>query len=252
MLRIIASSVFVVAALAALTANAQLIDFEHDPGGAIPTDNAPLNAPYNLTGGGTVTFFFDNTLDNALNAGDTLPLFEATGPDGSDGFVNPGGIGDVPNPPDAAQLGAFFLRQPNNGTVPPPFIIDYNTAQIINSLSGELWDIDGSAALGTEKWFVEVLDAANVTLASQMSPVGTTSGVGTLDARPWTFTFSGLPAGVDKVRITFMGTKTMGLGLAFNNFRPTTVPEPSAALLMALALPALFRSLPLMGRAREG
>ena len=49
------------------------------------------------------------------------------------------------------------------------------------------------------------------------------------------FSFSGLPSGVDKVRITFIGTKTSGLGLAFNNFSPDTaaVLEPTT---MALAI----------------
>jgi hypothetical protein len=56
-----------------------------------------------------------------------------------------------------------------------------------------------------------------------------------LDGLPWTFSFTGLPAGVDKVRITFVGTKISGLGLAFNNFTPIqTVPEPSTLALAAV------------------
>ena len=115
--------------------------------------------------------------------------------------------------------------------VPGPFIIDYTTALNITALSGEIWDIDGSNSdtVGTESWRVEVLDAANSILATQDSPVGTlSSNSAPLDGKPWTFGFTGL-TGIDKVRITFTGTKTSGIGLAFNNFSPTTsmaVPEP--------------------------
>lgn len=216
-----------------LSASAQLIDFETDPAGGLPVDDSPLATPYNLTGGGTVEFFFDANSNNIRDAGDFNPLFEAAGQDGTDGFVNSAtGVNDDAANPFDAQLGNFFLRQPVNGTVPPPFIIDYNTPLTITDLGGEIWDIDGSTALGTEQWLVEVLSATNVTLASQLSPLGVDN---TMDAMPWVFGFSGLPSGVDKVRITFVGSKTMGLGLAFNNFTPVT-PEPmSFGAIMMLA-----------------
>ena len=167
-----------------------------------------------------------------LDAGDAAPLFEAAGQDGTDGFVNSmSGINDDAAAGFHAQLGHFFLRQVVNGIVPPPFIVDYTTGQTITSLSGEIWDIDGSAALGTEQWLVEVLNGANAVITSTMSPLGTGPAG---DSLPWTFSFGGLPAGVDKVRITFIGTKTQGLGLAFNNFRPTTVPEPFGLVIAAL------------------
>ncbi len=72
--------------------------------------------------------------------------------------------------------------------------------------------------------------AAGAPLAGQLSPIGNSSA---LDGLPWTFSFTGLPAGVDKVRITFVGTKINELGLAFNNFTPIqTVPEPSTLVLL--------------------
>jgi hypothetical protein len=103
--------------------------------------------------------------------------------------------------------------------------------QTITALSGEIWDIDGSQG-GTEQLIVDVLDASNNVLTSQLSPLGNSLA---LDGLPWTFSFSGLPAGVDKVRLTFVGTKTSGIGLAFNNFSPTTaVTEPGGASLLGL------------------
>ena len=68
-----------------------------------------------------------------------------------------------------------------------------------------------------EQWRVDALDAGDHVIASQLSPLGTGSP-GPYDAKPWTFAFSNLPSGFDKVRMTFIGTKTNGVGLAFNNF----------------------------------
>lgn len=219
-------------------AQAQLIDFEATPGGGTPADDTPIT-PYNLTGGGTVSFFFDTNLNNTFDSGiDGDAIYEAAGMDGTDAFANGGlGVPDTASTPAfAAQLGNFFARALVPFAVPDPFIIDYNTTQTISALSGEIWDIDG-ASQGTELWQVDVLDNSAVILASQLSPLGNSSA---LDGRPWTFAFTGLPAGVDKVRLTFLGTKPAGVGLAFNNFSPTTaVPEPSAAVLLGTGVLAI-------------
>ena len=129
-------------------AAAGVIDFETTPSGGTPVDNAALAAPYNLAGGGTVAFFFDNNGNNSFDPGtDTLPVFEAYGQDGTDGFANEHtGVNDTANGGLAGQLGNFFLRQLQPGTPPPPFIVDYNTAlnHPLPPLSGEIWDIDGT------------------------------------------------------------------------------------------------------------
>ncbi len=224
-----ASALVALMACVSQPAAAAVIDFETTPGGGTPVDNAALAAPYNIAGGGTVAFFFDNNGNNSFDPGtDTLPVFEAYGQDGTDGFANEHtGVNDTANGGLAGQLGNFFLRQLQPGTPPPPFIVDYNTTQIITALSGEIWDIDGTPT-NTEQWQVEALDSANNVLTSQLSPLGDNLA---LDGLPWVFSFSGLPAGFDKVRITFVGSKTSGLGLAFNNFNPTAVPEPGTLLL---------------------
>lgn len=215
-------------------ASAQLITFETTPGGITPIDNAPLMTPYALTGGGNVRFFFDMNSDNNLDAGDLPAHFETIGADGADAFTNSVmGTSDVATPPHVAQLGSWFLRRGNPGGVPIVFIIDYNTLQTITGLSGEIWDIDG-APLNSEQWNVDILDAAGTPLVPTLpSPLGNNQ---ILDGKPWTFSFSGLPLGVDKVRLTFIGSKTMGIGLAFNNFSPTFpyVPEPSSLALAAI------------------
>ena len=232
-LALLTMSVFAVLFSDAL-ASGQLIDFESTPGGAIPTDDALLTTPYPIAGPGSVRFFFDRNLNNTFDPGiDDLPTFEATGDDAVDGFVhNALSQGDIPTAGFEAQLGDFFLRPLQPGSVPSPFIIDYNTTLSISALSGEIWDIDGSAT-ATEQWQVDILDGANNVIATQNSPTGVDS---TLDSSPWTFVFSGLPAGVDKARLTFIGTKISGVGLAFNNFSPFAIPEPSTALLIGAGL----------------
>lgn len=220
-------------------ARAQLIDFEATPGGGVPVDDAPLATPYPIAGPGTVQFFFDTNLNNSFDLGiDAFPYFEAAGNDALNGFLdNTLGVPDTALPGFAGQLGGFFLRPQQPGAVPAPFIVDYNTILSISALSGEIWDIDGG--VGTELWQVDVLDVTNNVLASQTSPLG--SGPA-LDGLPWTFAFSGLPAGVDKLRLTFLGTKIDGVGLAFNNFNPFAIPEPGTALLFALGLAGLAAS----------
>lgn len=216
------------------SASAQLIDFETTPAGGTPVDDAFLSAPYNISGGGTVSFFFDVNGNNAFDAGTDEPAtFEVYGnSDPNPGFANGiTGIADTANGGLAGQLGTYFLRQRQPGAPPPAFIVDYNTPATISALQGEIWDIDGTIAGGTEQWLVEILDASNSFMTSQLSPLGSSPA---LDGLPWVFSFTGLPSGVDKVRITFVGTKTSGLGLAFNNFNPTDVPEP-AAVSLALA-----------------
>lgn len=220
-----------------------IFDFETTPSGGTPSDNTLLTGIY-TSGDVSVRFFFDKNGNNTFEPTiDALPVFEKAGP--SDlviGYVGSEG-NDVADVGFESQLGDFFLRQPPAnafGSLPGTFIIDYDTSQTITSLSGEIWDIDGlnSKTFGTEQWLVEVLDAGGAVLASKKSPLGTlVSRLAPLDGKPWVFSFTGLPSGVDKVRLTFIGSKTSGIGLAFNNYSPTTsavVPEPSALILLAL------------------
>jgi hypothetical protein len=120
--------------------------------------------------------------------------------------------------------------------VSAPFTIAYDTNQTIRELSGEIWDIDGGAN-GTEQWRVDVLNGLGGVLATVDSPLGINQDPGSLDSLPWTFAFTNLPDGVESVRLTFIGSKTVAVGLAFNNFSATVaIPEPSSWLLAALGI----------------
>ncbi len=228
-----------VAAMAA-QASAQRIDFETAPDGSTPVDNAALTDAYTIDSG-SVRFFFDTNGNLEFDAGvDVLPLFEASNDSDSNpqGYLSADGSFDSDFSADGL-LGDFFLRQPDGiGVLPGPFVIDYDTNLPIDQLSGEIWDIDGGA--NTEQWRVDVLDANNGLLTQQLSPLGALgSGNAPLDSRPWTFEFTdlaALSAPVDRVVLNFVGTKTDGIGLAFNNFDVQVIPEPSAIALTGLGL----------------
>jgi hypothetical protein len=249
---------------AADTAGASLITFEQRPNGETPTDDTRLVNPYQIEGGGTVRFFFDTNDNLAFDNGvDILPWFEQVGANGDDGFLSSHYSGQGTRVYDraregyGAQLGRFFIRQLADGepeTVgprPDPFVILYDTTQTIREFSGEIWDIDGAVG-GTEQWMVEALDAAGNRLAGVdeiYSPIGVDGGPGSLDSLPWTFGFRDLPDGLRAIRLTFIGTKEQGVGLAFNNFSATRslapVPEPSSLALAA------FGGLGLLAAARR-
>ncbi len=223
---VVAILIFNLIEIASSEENGIVIDFEQTPAGALPVDNSSLSAPY-VFEDLSVQFFFDvngNTVyDSEI---DELPVFERAGSsDSVRGFLGSSG-NDTPDTGFESHLGDYFLRQsPGNkfGNLPAPLIVDYDTFLSISALSGEIWDIDGNGGTGTEQWLIEVLDGSGNVLASTKSPLGELgSYTAELDARPWTFNFTELPSGVDKVRLSFIGGKTYGIGLAFNNFRPTT------------------------------
>ena len=113
----------------------------------------------------------------------------------------------------------------------------------VTEASGEIWDIDGRNG-ATERFLVQAFDGTTL-LDSIESPLGNNK---VLDGKPWVFGFTGL-TNITKIEITFTGTKTKGIGLAFNNFSPVedisptaNVPEPtSLSLLFACGLLVLVR-----------
>jgi hypothetical protein len=146
---------------------------------------------------------------------------------------------DTADPPQAGFLGGWFLRSSSMGMPFGTFVIQYTSSIPVTAASGEIWDIDGQEVQGgtvTEQYRVEAFDSSNNSLGVLFSPIGVLpSNVAPLDGRRWVFSFSGLSADLDHIHITFVGTKTMGIGLAFNNFHPTTaVPEPSALAISAM------------------
>jgi hypothetical protein len=61
---------------------------------------------------------------------------------------------------------------------------------------------------------------------------------GNLDGLPWTWSFDHVTNDIHMIEIAFVGSKTTGLGLAFDNFSPASaaVSIPAAAYLFGSAL----------------
>jgi hypothetical protein len=221
-----------------------VLDFEIGGLGYTPTDNQLV---------GPNTF---NAYNVRFVPGQSGLAFEEQGDQGSgddSGFVNdPAGTRDTERPDAAGGLGEYFLRQTltlgsqqNFNADDPIFSIQY-LATPTGHISGEIWDIDGNNSQGTEKWVVSAFDASNNLLNSVTSPVGTTTNNGDnpFQAGPWTFAFdpAALSGGIDRLDFLFHGTKTEGIGVAFDNFQTGVAPVPVPA-----ALPLLVSGLGALG-----
>jgi hypothetical protein len=211
-------------------ASAGLITFETTPGGGTPGDDTGLTAPYAIDGG-YVSFGFyasDGTYSNAL-------FEEVGGPQNNSGFWNSTGYGstvyDTANPGFENQLGNYFLRQPDGYKDFGIFRIQYSGLEAY-AASGEIWDIDGGNK--TEQYSVTAYGLSGQVLQTLTSPLGNNLA---LDGLPWVFNFTGLTTAIDHIDIDFTGTKTGGIGLAFNNFSATSaVPIPGAIWLLGSGL----------------
>jgi hypothetical protein len=226
-------------------ASAPLIDFETIPSGAASSDDFVLlpTSSYNF-GSLQISFGIDSNADNVLEPV-VIEQAGTTGTEGTNiGFQGSTGT-DTADPGFAGQLGQYFLRSSNPGSDFGKFTITY-TGGTVTAASGEIWDIDGTGEPGssqpalTEQYTVKAYDSSSNLLATQVSPLGTLqTPYAPLDGRPWVFSFSGLTAGISRIEVDFTGTKPGGggvmgggIGLAFNNFYPTTaIPEPSSLLI---------------------
>lgn len=218
---------------------AQVINFETTPSGAMPVDDAPLPfaTPYTIAGV-QLAFGFDLDVNGSVDAN---AAFERAGTFQGEtliGFVGSSGPDTADTAVLSLQLGQWFLRSQTTGLDFGRFVIQYTSVLPVTAASGEIWDIDGQQSLGvTEQYTVQAFDAANTLLATDVSPTGVLdTATAPLDGQPWMFSFSGL-SNIDHIWVTFTGTKTSGIGLAFNNFRPTTAaPEPGGAVIAAVGL----------------
>jgi hypothetical protein len=232
-----------------LNAYAGLIDFETTALGSIPNDNGIIGlTDAFMADDVAVSFGFDTNGDGVV---DSNGVFEQTGGGkerGNSGFLSSfGSKYDIAAPGFESLLGRFFLKQKNSYLPFGTFHIIYYAVNPVTAASGEIWDIDGgNKASKTERFLVKAFNG-DALLDSILSPLGLKNkGDSTLDGKPWVFGFTGL-SDITRIEISFMGTKTKGIGLAFNNFSPVedlsksvSVPEPSSLAMFALGMLGLI------------
>ncbi len=223
-----------------------VVDFETTPSGGVPMDDTPLGITdaYVLTDGVRMTFGFDETDDQVVDA---PAYFEQIGRNGDDGFSGfPSGQNDTAASGFTSLLGNFFIRPPGHfhEVVPPTALrIDLTVPSGIRATTatGEIWDIDTGGS-NFEEFTVSAFDNAGLLLDQVVSPRGINPAVdpaNSLNRLPWRFELTS-GRGMRYMIIDFTGNKPSGTGIAFNNFSVGTepIPEPAALVLAACAIAA--------------
>lgn len=223
-------------------AAADIIDFETVPGGT-PSDGLAIHDQYRDNFG--VIFGLDTSGDYWPDEGQ-YPHLEKAGRDGSDGFLNshgnsenPYGCWDCGRTGYESRLGNYFLRfgtgQLQSKPV-PRLIIEYDSP--VSGASGEIWDIDAWYEERIEQWKISALDSSHNVIDSIVSPQGIhAEDDSSLDGMPWTWSFNHETADIYAISIEYIGTGENNIGLAFDNFSPSSpVPLPSSLLLLGSGL----------------
>jgi hypothetical protein len=217
-----------------------IIDFETTATGAVPIDNQVIGLNDDFSADGVLVSFGFDTTGNGVT--DSEAVFEAIAggeESGNSGFQSLyTGKYDIPEPNSANLLGGFFLRQQNAYQPFGTFHINYTADNPVTEASGEVWDIDGKPSK-TEQFFVEAYND-DILLDSMASPLGDDKD---LDGMPWAFGFENL-TNITRIEITFTGSKTKGIGLAFNNFSPVedisvqtnSISEPSTMGIFSMVI----------------
>ena len=217
-----------------------IIDFETTATGAVPIDNQVIGLNDDFSADGVLVSFGFDTTGNGVT--DSEAVFEAIAggeESGNSGFQSLyTGKYDIPEPNSANLLGGFFLRQKNAYQPFGTFHINYTADNPVTEASGEVWDIDGKPSK-TEQFFVEAFNDDTL-LDSMASPLGDDKD---LDGMPWAFGFENL-TNITRIEITFTGSKTKGIGLAFNNFSPVedisvqtnSISEPSTMGIFSMVI----------------
>ncbi len=209
--------------LATGAACGKVIDFETLPDGSVPVDDLELDRTTSYSfGGRLITVGFDTDGDKVA---DTNAVFDEAGLNGADdGFRNnQTGHWDEARAGFDGQLGQWLLRKPSDWEGDWALIIEYS--EPVNSISGEIWDIDGSPS-AYDQWRLVAYDDSGNELASATSPFFFSFGADSLDALPWVYSLQS-DEPITKVEILFIGIVGSDQGFAFNNFSvENAVPGP--------------------------
>ena len=175
---------------------AEVIDFESIPGGS-PSDGLTISTQFLSTHG--VTF--------SRGDGGSPVLAQVGAP--RTAFQGYNLLPDQPAP--GTNVGQFFLTDDGVVSGPPsPLLIDYTT--VVAAAGGVIIDIDGQ-----EEWTVEAFNDDGAIIGTViLGPNNTLDG----SATHWSFDF-GTPV-IKKISLSYTGAQTSGVGLAFDNFTPSS------------------------------
>lgn len=140
-------------------------------------------------------------------------------------------------------LGSYFLR--TRGFSQDKLTVTYNSK--VTQASFEVWDIDGTAT-GGEGWTIKAYNGNwnNVVLTKETPFVfNDMTDMGSYDGQRFVVELSQVGVEFDRFVVEFgiagQNNKpiTEAVGLAFNNFNTTAVPEPTSMALLAIGCAAL-------------
>ena len=176
--------------------SAQTVSFETIPGGS-PSDGLAINTQFQANFG--ISF--------SLEGGGSPVLAQVGSPQTA--FQGFGLLPDEPAP--GTNAGMFFLTDDGSVTGPPaPLIVTYSTP--VAAASGVLLDIDGN-----EAWQIQARDSSAVVIDTvNLNPNNE------LDGSATSWSFNRVNSDIFSIRLVYSGTQTAFVGLAFDNFSPST------------------------------
>jgi hypothetical protein len=220
--------VFCAAVLSFVTAhsNAQAIDFETLPGGGSTSDQEPISDQYVADFGVRFDLVDPITLESIgspliAKVGNPQTAFQGCGPD---------------TPLDGEGVGLSFLTDDNMiGNETGTLLLTYTDP--VSQAAGAVLDIDRRTNGTYEEWTIEALDASMLVIDAVVltAPFGTSACgdvTGSGDARALGFLFDHAIADIHFILIRYTGNAT-SVGLAFDNFSPTTIPPAPIATASA-------------------
>tara|TARA_R110002072_G_scaffold42064_12_gene118102 strand:- start:43258 stop:44925 length:1668 start_codon:yes stop_codon:yes gene_type:complete len=208
-------------------AGAQAIDFETLPGGGSTADRQPISDQYVADFGVRFDLVDAITLESIgspliAKVGGAQTAFEGCGAD---------------TPLDGEGVGSSFLTDDTTISNEAGTLLLTYTDPVAQA-AGVILDIDRRTGTAYEEWTVEALDASMgvidtvvLTAPFGISPCGT-AGTGSGDARALGFLFSHDTDDIHFILLRYTGNANP-IGLAFDNFTPTTIPPAPTATASA-------------------
>ncbi len=218
-------SLSLVAAALTASAHAQSIDFETLPDGSPIIDEQFISDEFEADFGVRFDLVDPGTLSpigspQIAQVGAPQTAFNGCGPD---------------TPLDDQQVGSFFLTDDTTiSNIAGTLLLTYSSP--VAQSAGVVLDVDRRAGGTFEEWTIEALASDMSVLETRVitAPVGPdtcSNAQGPGDATAIGFVFDRANADIHFIVLRYTGTAASGIGLAFDNFSPTTIPDaPSVTL----------------------